>query len=229
MAERIRHDWFQTASHVSIAVFIKQVQREHVKLDLTPSTVSLTVKLPASTSEYSLELDLHRPIVVAESSFNVFGTKIEIQLKKQDQGVRWDALEGQASSTAPAAVMADGSSSSAPVAAAAAAAAAPAAESSGKALSYPTSAKRPHDWDKLVAEVNEEEKNEKPTGDDALNALFKQIYSNGNEETRRAMNKSFSESGGTVLSTNWGEVGSGEVKVQPPAGVQPKTWKEMTQ
>ena len=39
-----------------------------------------------------------------------------------------------------------------------------------------------------------------------MNALFKKIYEGGTEEQRRAMNKSFQKSGGTVLSTIWDKV-----------------------
>ncbi len=56
---------------------------------------------------------------------------------------------------------------------------------------YPTSSHHSRDWDKLVAEVKKEEKEEKPEGDAALNGLFQQIYADGSDEIKKAMNKSF--------------------------------------
>ena len=41
-------------------------------------------------------------------------------------------------------------------------------------------------------------------------------------------NKSFVESGGTVLSTNWGEVGSKTVEGTPPAGLEMKKWSDVS-
>ena len=56
---------------------------------------------------------------------------------------------------------------------------------------YPSSSSHKHNWDQIEAEIKAEEKDEKLEGDAALNKLFQQIYCDGSDETRRAMNKSF--------------------------------------
>lgn len=89
---------------------------------------------------------------------------------------------------------------------------------------YPTSRHVGKDWDKLDKEFEKELEADKPEGEAALNQLFQQIYGDGSDEVKKAMNKSFVESGGTVLSTNWKEVGDKPVECKPPDGMELKKW-----
>jgi suppressor of G2 allele of SKP1 len=90
--------------------------------------------------------------------------------------------------------------------------------------SYPTSSKKKKDWSEIDKDITKAEATEKPEGDAALNSLFKQIYERADENTRRAMIKSYQTSGGTVLSTNWEEVASkdyeGKDRPDAPEGQQ---------
>lgn len=54
--------------------------------------------------------------------------------------------------------------------------------------------------------------------------MFKDIFGKGSDDQRRAMMKSYQESGGTVLSTNWEDVGKKKVEVSPPDGMIAKKW-----
>jgi len=82
-----------------------------------------------------------------------------------------------------------------------------------------------HDWDSLEQQIKKEEEENKDNEGDALTNLFQKIYSGSTPEVRRAMNKSFSESGGTVLSTNWADIGDKTVEVKPPDGTEFKKWE----
>lgn len=67
-------------------------------------------------------------------------------------------------------------------------------------------------WDAIIDEFEKEEEKEQD-----INDLFKKIYQSGNDEVRKAMNKSYQESGGTVLSTNWANVANEKVQPKPPS------------
>ncbi|XP_059748018.1 protein SGT1 homolog isoform X2 [Bos taurus] len=137
---------------------------------------------------------------VQKNDVNVEFSEKEIEIKmKKPEAVRWEKLEGQGDVPNPKPFIAD-----------------------VKNL-YPSSSHYTRNWDKLVGEIKEEEKNEKLEGDAALNKLFQQIYSDGSDEVKRAMNKSFMESGGTVLSTNWSDVGKRKVEINPPDDME---WKK---
>jgi suppressor of G2 allele of SKP1 len=105
--------------------------------------------------------------------------------------------------------------------------------SSAKAPAYPTSSKTGvKDWDKVARDLAEKKKDkkgkDKEEGEEAdeldydsdegdpVNAFFKKLYKDADEDTRRAMMKSYIESNGTALSTNWAEVGKGKVETSPP-------------
>lgn len=88
----------------------------------------------------------------------------------------------------------------------------------------PTVKKNQHDWDKISKEIEKQEEEDKPEGEAAVQQLFRKIYADANEDTKKAMMKSFYESGGTVLSTNWSEVGAQKVDVKPPDGCEFKKW-----
>ncbi|KAK6135125.1 hypothetical protein DH2020_031116 [Rehmannia glutinosa] len=93
-------------------------------------------------------------------------------------------------------------------------------------------------WTSLEFSKDVAEKEEKLDGDAALNKFFSDIYRDADEDTRRAMSKSFVvnhiflsganekvESNGTVLSTNWKEVGHKKVEGSPPDGMEVKKWE----
>ncbi|KAJ2157459.1 Cochaperone protein [Coemansia sp. RSA 552] len=70
-------------------------------------------------------------------------------------------------------------------------------------------------WDSIAAEAEKETKL-KPS-EQGVNELFQTIYKDADEDTRRAMMKSYIESNGTSLSTDWKSVKKGPVETLPPS------------
>jgi len=157
---------------------------------------SLEVNINLGESEYVLDLELCDEINPNQSRYNILSTKIEIDLKKVNSA-RWPSLEKSESSEPQQWGSINTVSEEAP------------------------KKKTAKDWDKLSRDI------EKDTKDDGnLNTFFQEIFKGGDEDQRRAIEKSFYESGGTVLSTNWSEVGKGKVEGSPPKGLEMKNYKD---
>jgi suppressor of G2 allele of SKP1 len=90
---KIRHEWFQTDSFVTVTVFAKAIQKEQVDIGFHEQSLSVCIHL--GESDYTLELDLCHPIVPTESLYEILSTKVEIRLKKATLGLQWSGLEGQ--------------------------------------------------------------------------------------------------------------------------------------
>lgn len=155
-------------------------------------------------------------------------TKIEISLRKQTPGQKWNALEASAADVK----LADRQ------------AATDSKPTTDKGPSYPTSSRHgAKDWDKVASSLSEKKKSKSKKdkkkeggkddagdesdgaesvdsdigGGDPVDSFFKKLYANADPDTRRAMVKSYVESQGTSLSTNWGEVSQGKVEARPPS------------
>jgi suppressor of G2 allele of SKP1 len=159
--------------------------------------------------------------------------KIEINLHKRKEGLKWATLEGDAhleEEPKPVEATKLGESHKDVVGQ---------KEKLEKAPIYPTSSRKgPKDWDKLASDALKAEKakgGEKDAGlgddddddeADPMNGFFKKLYKDADPDTRRAMMKSYQESNGTALSTNWADVSKGPVETHPPEGLVAKKWGE---
>ncbi|KAL3365730.1 hypothetical protein AABB24_010730 [Solanum stoloniferum] len=199
---KYRHEFYQKPEEAVVTIFAKGIPAENVSVDFGEQILSVSIDIPGEAA-YSFQPRLFGKIIPKKCKYEVMSTKIEIRLAKAES-IHWTGLEY----TGETAVVQR-----------------PSVSSDSHKLSYPSSNMKCKDWDKLDAQMKKEEKEEKLEGDAALNKFFRDIYKDGDEDARRAMMKSFVESNGTVLSTNWNEVGSKKVEGSPPDGMELKQWE----
>eukprot|EP00796_Vickermania_ingenoplastis_P011822 gene11822-8132_t len=208
MSATVRFEWFQTPTSISLVFFVKDRTQDDLHLEASATALEIIISLRGLSAESGKEYQysvspVFAPLKTAAPKVVIKPMKIEITLEKET-AFHWPSLEGSGDGVIPAP---------------AAASTIPAAvlqPTAGKDLPYPNSKGR--DW----SSFDLKDEDEKPEGEAALQNLFQQIYGNGTDEQRKAMIKSFTESCGTVLSTNWEDVGSRQVTVEPPTGMEAK-------
>ncbi|KAJ9368223.1 hypothetical protein DTO282F9_8444 [Paecilomyces variotii] len=233
-ASKVRHEWYQSNDSVVLTLYVKGVPKDEVEVEFKDDSISIEFPQP-SGAQFTFSLDpLFAAIDPSASKYTVMSTKIEVVLRKKVAGQKWSVLE--ATSTEK---LADRSS----IASAAPSTSTTASSSTAQGPAYPTSSRHGvKDWDKLATDLTSKKKEKSKdkdngkgkakddaTGDsdaesidsdygsgDPVDGFFKKLYANADPDTRRAMVKSYYESQGTALSTNWSEVGKGRVEPKPP-------------
>jgi|EP00769_Ergobibamus_cyprinoides_P002767 suppressor of G2 allele of SKP1 len=211
-----RHDWYQYAKQVTITVYAPNVDPATVSADISGPTsqlVTISFADPRATAEsdpanatFDRSFELFGPVSAAK--INVTKRKVEVSFARES-AAEWPALEvseaDQARQRAAAAARTYPTSAKKPSAFTTTASAA--ATASGAAPSAGAAAAPSDDGEEAGGNFED---------------FMKTIYAGATEEQKRAMLKSYTESGGTVLSTNWSEVSQGPVAPQPPEGTEPR-------
>ncbi|KAJ0413042.1 hypothetical protein BJY00DRAFT_297480 [Aspergillus carlsbadensis] len=235
--EKIRHEWYQSNDSVVVTLYAKGIGKESVGAEIKGDSVSVQFPLP-SGSGYDFTLDpLFATIDESTSKITTFGTKIELVLKKKTPGQKWSSLESTSQSTNTSTTT---STTTVPATQSAAPSYPTSSRHGAKdwdKLASTLTAKKlktkkakahshshdhdhdhgdDHDHKDEKTEATDDSDNEGSVdsefGGDPVDGFFKKLYAGADEDTRRAMIKSFTESNGTSLSTNWGEVGKGKVQ-----------------
>ena len=203
--KNIKTEWYQTPSHITYTILIKGTSKEFTKIDITARELNIFTETLDGT-KFSQNIKLYNEIVPAMSSFENLSMKIDIKLRKS-YDEQWPNLEAVAplmkdcikesdcidSDIPPPCIPPPCIEGKVPIA----------TLKVGDCNNVYTSSKpgKKLDWDKVAKECDADE-------EDDPNKMFKKMYTDSDEDARRAMMKSLSESNGTVLSTNWKEVGS---------------------
>ena len=77
--------------------------------------------------------------------------------------------------------------------------------------------------DNILQSDKDKSLTEDPNAIDSSNA-FAELFATADDDAKRAIMKSYTESGGTTLSTDWKDVSKGPVSVKPPEGQEWRKW-----
>ncbi|KAL2825896.1 SGT1 and CS domain protein [Aspergillus cavernicola] len=245
LPEKVRHEWYQSNDSVVVTLYVKGVPKDSVDAELKSDSVSVQFPLPSGSEyAFNLD-PLYAPIDESSSKISAFATKIELVLRKQTPGQKWSSLESTSTDIKPTTPSSSAPAPPIPASGPSYPTSSRHGAKDWDKLASTLTAKKPKkpkqseshshshshgndekctdnhhqkpegEKDHDSAESDNEGSVDSDIGGDPVDGFFKKLYAGADDDTRRAMVKSFVESNGTSLSTNWGDVGKGKVNPYP--------------
>lgn len=207
-APKFRTDWYQTSSTVVLSIFTPNLPENEkcVSLQLSKKNkrnLGISYPIPDESSEFQYNLTLSHEVDPENVQLKVFTKKMEITMLKLVK-INWKTLECTGESESRPSVQQPEIENK--------------NSSRSNTLGYPTSSKKSIDWSKVDLSDDEDE------NAGSADAFFQKLYADADPDTKRAMMKSYMESNGTALNTNWEDVSKAPVETSPPEGMELKHW-----
>uniref|UniRef100_A0A7R9WVJ4 CS domain-containing protein n=1 Tax=Craspedostauros australis TaxID=1486917 RepID=A0A7R9WVJ4_9STRA len=210
-----KYQWWQNDKFLTISILEPNVSAADIGVTFEPKRLVITLQ-KGNANFTVIAGSLYSEINPEKSKTVIKTEKVLVKLRKVDEKFEWRELVGKEDKR-------DAVKPANTTKAAAKDGEIPIVKESAKTRPYASH----RDWDAIEKTLDKEESDEKPVGDEAMNKLFQTIYKDADENTKRAMIKSYQTSGGTVLSTNWDEVAKKDYEKErtAPKGVEWKSWE----
>ena len=173
-----RYDWHQTDSHVTITMFAKRAIKEKSEIDVKKKILSVCLAQETG-SEFHQDVLLYDEVDPQDYTVEFKEKSVDITMKKAKEK-EWPCLNPYDEKERRTLQEALGDN--------------PTANSAPSKPVYPTSVPKKKDWsalEKMIEEEEEEEAKNETDSNKGLQHLFQTIYKDADEDTRRAMIKSF--------------------------------------
>lgn len=228
-----KYQYYQSDKFVTVQILEPRVQASDLTVRF--QTDHLTVTLVKAGRCWTIICgNLYDDILVDRCRTVIKDEKIVLKLAKANVSYEWPELlskkkigESKSGNTTAATSDAVPESADAPLLASDAPSQASHTATQSSAPSSAPTRPKPYasskDWNKIEKDILQQVEDDS----DPTNRLFQTIYANADEDTKRAMIKSYQTSGGTVLSTNWKEVKDADYEKEriAPKGMEWKNWK----
>lgn len=223
-----KYQYYQSDQFVTVSIVQPGLSPDNLLVTFTPTELTAILRYDTASQATLVMGQLYETIIPGESKVKYMAEKTLIKLRKKEKGFEWPELMSKKSATAnkkPAPKPVAATSTTAPSSASTAPQSIATSNPPHLLTTRPYASTK--DWNALEQQLAADEEKEKPEGDEALQKLFSSIYANADENTKRAMIKSYQTSGGTCLSTNWEEVAAKDYEAErtAPSGMEWKTWE----